>query len=95
MDIFVESRVGQMDAKMSHLLQPIRWVKPSIFSLFIQLSALAQNWNIDIATELEDYMEELSNIAISFGDGKTLNFAEAALVIQASLYYLSLLLLFL
>ena len=38
---------------------------------------LAQNWNIDVASELEDYMEELEDIKISFDDGETeLNFAE-------------------
>lgn len=46
-------------------------------------SDLADNWNINIATELEDYLEELETIQISLDGGKTnLNFAEAALVIQ-------------
>ena len=50
------------------------------------LRHLADNWNIDIARELEDYLEDLSKIQISFGgrDGKTCNFAEAALLIQGS-----------
>jgi hypothetical protein len=44
---------------------------------------LADNWSINIATELEDYLEELETIQISLDGGKTnLNFAEAALVIQ-------------
>ena len=38
---------------------------------------LAQNWNIDVASELEDYMDELEDIKISFDGGETeLNFAE-------------------
>ena len=48
-------------------------------------SDLAQNWNIDVASELEDYMEDLEHIKISFDDGETeLNFAEAAMLIQGS-----------
>jgi condensin-2 complex subunit H2 len=46
-------------------------------------SDLAQNWAIDVAKDLEDYLEELESIKISFDGGKTsLNFAQAALVIQ-------------
>lgn len=46
---------------------------------------LASNWNIDVAKELEDYLEELEAITISFDGGTTnLNFAEAALLIQGS-----------
>ena len=50
-------------------------------------SDIAGNWNIDIARDLEDYLEDLSKIQISFGgrgkDGSsTCNFAEAALLIQ-------------
>eukprot|EP01138_Halocafeteria_seosinensis_P013316 gb/GECG01013602.1/.p1 GENE.gb/GECG01013602.1/~~gb/GECG01013602.1/.p1 ORF type:complete len:810 (+),score=155.22 gb/GECG01013602.1/:1-2430(+) len=57
--------------RFSHLLQPIR--------------DLAENWNIDVARELEDYLEELESLTISLPDGKTnLNFAEAALLIQGS-----------
>lgn len=38
---------------------------------------LASNWNIDIAHELEDYLEDLEEIKISFdGSDSTLNFAE-------------------
>jgi len=58
------------DARYSHLLEPIR--------------DLAQNWSIDIAGELEEYLGELESISISFEDGRTLNFAEAALLIQGS-----------
>ena len=48
--------------RFAHLLQPIR--------------DLSINWNIDIASELEDYLSELESITISFDDGKSLNFAE-------------------
>lgn len=44
---------------------------------------LAQNWSIDVARDLEEYLDELESISISFDGGKTnLNFAEAALLIQ-------------
>eukprot|EP00951_Prasinocladus_malaysianus_P041993 scaffold502527_cov56-Prasinocladus_malaysianus.AAC.1 len=56
--------------KFAHLLQPIR--------------SLSDNWDIDIANELEDYLEDLEELTFSFEDGPSLNFAEAALVIQGS-----------
>jgi len=38
---------------------------------------LADNFNIDIASELEEYLQELEKITFSIdGVGKTLNFAE-------------------
>jgi len=38
---------------------------------------LARNWNIDVAQELEDYLQELGSITISLDDGLTMvNFAE-------------------
>ena len=44
---------------------------------------MADNWNIDIAAELEEYLEDLESVVISFDVGKSnLNFAEAALMIQ-------------
>lgn len=56
-------------ARYAHLLNPIR--------------DLAQNWNIDVARDLEDYLEDLESIEISFDGGITsLNFAEAARLIQ-------------
>ena len=60
------------DARFANLLEPIR--------------DLAQNWSIDIASELEEYLGELEAITISFDelDGRTLNFVEAAMVIQGS-----------
>ena len=46
---------------------------------------LAKNWNIDVASELEDYMEELEDIKVSFDDGETeLNFAEGAYAAAAA-----------
>ena len=46
---------------------------------------LADTFNIDIAADLEDYLNELEDLTISFDGGKTnLNFAEAALLIQVS-----------
>lgn len=51
------------ESRFIHLLQPIR--------------DLASNWNIDIAAELADYLEELESITFSFDGGhSTLNFAE-------------------
>ena len=60
------------DARYANLLEPIR--------------DLAENWSIDIASELEEYLSELEAITISFDDldGRTLNFVEAAMVIQGS-----------
>jgi condensin-2 complex subunit H2 len=59
------------EKRFAHLLQPIR--------------DLADNWNIDIAKDLEDYLAELEEITFQFdGVNKTLNFAEAALLIQGS-----------
>ena len=58
-------------ARFAHLLQPIR--------------DLSQNWEIDIASLLADYLEEIDKIAITFDGGvTTMNFAEAALLIQGS-----------
>lgn len=58
------------ESRFAHLLEPIR--------------DLAENWSIDIASELEEYLSELESITISFEDGKQLDFAEAALLIQGS-----------
>eukprot|EP01080_Neovahlkampfia_damariscottae_P010762 gene10762-3381_t len=60
-----------MENKHSSLLNPIR--------------DLAKNWSIDIASELEEYLGDLENIKITLDGGKTtVNFAEAALIIQGS-----------
>ena len=56
-----------------------------IFKFEIGNRDIAKNWNIDIAHDLEEYLSELETISISFDGGKTsLNFAEAALLIQGS-----------
>ena len=39
-------------------------------------SDLAQNWQVDIAAELEDYVEELDQISVTFGEHSKLNFAQ-------------------
>lgn len=57
--------------RFHHLLRPIR--------------DLADSWNIDLASELAEYVEELSAIQVSLDGGLTaVNFAEAALLIQGS-----------
>ncbi|XP_069580259.1 condensin-2 complex subunit H2-like, partial [Brachyistius frenatus] len=57
--------------RFAHLLQPIR--------------ELTKNWEIDVASELNDYLEELDEVCITFDGGKTsVNFAEAALLIQGT-----------
>eukprot|EP01147_Barroeca_monosierra_P000181 gene181-3570_t len=58
-------------SRYGHLLQPIR--------------DLAENWNVDVARELETYMSEIEKLSFSFeGATGTFNFAEAALLIQGS-----------
>ncbi|EFA84454.1 hypothetical protein PPL_02487 [Heterostelium album PN500] len=57
-------------SRFAHLLRPIR--------------DLAENWSIDISSELEDYLGELSKISFTLGGVTKLNFAEAALLIQGS-----------
>jgi hypothetical protein len=56
--------------RFSYLLQPIR--------------DLAANWSVDIAAELEEYLAELESLtfALEGAHGPSLNFAEAALLIQ-------------
>ncbi|KAJ8261677.1 hypothetical protein GJAV_G00157050 [Gymnothorax javanicus] len=59
------------ETRFTHLLQPIR--------------DLTKNWEVDVASQLAEYLDELDQICISFDDGKTtMNFAEAALLIQGS-----------
>ena len=46
---------------------------------------LAKNWDIDIATCLEDYLGDLETITITLDGGASkMNFAEAALLIQGT-----------
>ncbi|XP_016351476.1 condensin-2 complex subunit H2 [Sinocyclocheilus anshuiensis] len=59
------------ETRYAHLLQPLR--------------DLTKNWDIDLASQLGEYLEELDLMTISFDGGKTMmNFAEAALLIQGS-----------
>jgi condensin-2 complex subunit H2 len=51
---------------------------------------LALNWNVDIAQDLENYLTDLEMVHISFDGGETtMNFAEAALLIQGSVAIIS------
>lgn len=48
---------------------------------------LAQNWDVDIASSLEDYLEDLEDITITLDGGASkVNFAEAALLIQVCMH---------
>lgn len=54
-------------------------------SLVQPIKDLAANWDIDIAENLGEYLEELDHLRITMDGGQTqLNFAEAALLIQGS-----------
>lgn len=62
---------GDLETRFSQLLQPIR--------------DLTKNWDVNIAEHLEDYLSELEKVTVSFDGGlTTMNFAEAAMVIQGS-----------
>ncbi|XP_065524610.1 condensin-2 complex subunit H2 isoform X2 [Lathamus discolor] len=62
---------GELESRFLHLLQPIR--------------DLTKNWEVDVAAQLGEYLEELQHVCISFDNGKTtMNFMEAALLIQGS-----------
>uniref|UniRef100_A0A3P8ZPL0 Condensin-2 complex subunit H2 n=1 Tax=Esox lucius TaxID=8010 RepID=A0A3P8ZPL0_ESOLU len=70
-NLFLKGTMDTAETRFAHLLRPIR--------------ELTKNWDIDVASELADYLEELDEMCISFDGGKTtLNFAEAALLIQGS-----------
>ncbi|NXW22878.1 CNDH2 protein, partial [Circaetus pectoralis] len=63
--------MAEVESRFLHLLQPIR--------------DLTKNWEVDVAAQLGEYLEELDQICISFDNGKTtMNFIEAALLIQGS-----------
>lgn len=67
------TQYSEYSNRFQHLIPPIR--------------DLAQNWSIDLASQLEDYLEEIEHIPISFNNGKTtINFVEAAFLIQVSNY---------
>nr|XP_034984529.1 condensin-2 complex subunit H2 [Zootoca vivipara] len=60
-----------VESRFVHFLKPIR--------------DLTANWAVDVAAQLEEYLEELAEICISFDNGRTtMNFAEAAMLIQGS-----------
>lgn len=60
-----------LETRFAHLLQPIR--------------DLSKNWEVDLAAYLEDYIEQVEEMSITFDNGcQTMNFAEAAMIIQAS-----------
>ncbi|XP_046360686.2 condensin-2 complex subunit H2-like [Haliotis rufescens] len=62
---------SDLEQRFGHLIQPIR--------------DLTKNWDINICSYLEDYLDELEKIQVTFDDGHTtMNFAEAALLIQGS-----------
>lgn len=58
-------------SRFAHLLKPIR--------------DLAENWQIDIAHELQSFLDEIVDLKFAFeGSGETFSFAEAALLIQGT-----------
>mmetsp|Transcript_30519 Transcript_30519/g.91485 ORF Transcript_30519/g.91485 Transcript_30519/m.91485 type:complete len:631 (-) Transcript_30519:32-1924(-) len=62
---------SQVEVRFGHLLKPIR--------------DLAENWDVDVASELEDYLDEIGRLAFAFDGSKDVfNFAQAALLIQGS-----------
>jgi condensin-2 complex subunit H2 len=62
--------VERDECKWASLLQPIK--------------QLEKNWDIDIASELADYLDELSGLTFEVDGHANLNFAEAALVVHSS-----------
>ena len=58
------------ESKWASLLQPIK--------------QLEKNWDIDIASELTEYLVELAGLTFEVDGHKNLNFAEAALVVHSS-----------
>ncbi|EGG19415.1 hypothetical protein DFA_02202 [Cavenderia fasciculata] len=70
-DSSMSQSIVEFESKYSKLLTPLK--------------ELADNWNIDISAELEDYLQDLTSVTFTFdGSGKKFSFAEAALVIQGS-----------
>uniref|UniRef100_A0A6A7FVC2 Condensin-2 complex subunit H2-like isoform X1 n=3 Tax=Hirondellea gigas TaxID=1518452 RepID=A0A6A7FVC2_9CRUS len=56
------------------------------FSVFLNpIRDLTKNWEVDIAKYLEEYLEDLAEIQITFDNGATtMNFVEAAMLIQGT-----------
>ena len=66
-----QGSVQSENTRFQQLLAPIR--------------DLAENWNIDLASQLEEYLEEIGQIEITFDNGRTkIDFVQAALLIQGS-----------
>ncbi|XP_054845301.1 condensin-2 complex subunit H2 isoform X2 [Eublepharis macularius] len=58
---------------------------PRLLAFLQPIRDLTKNWEVDVAAQLGEYLEELEQIRISFDGGKTtMNFSEAALLIQGS-----------
>ena len=53
---------GDEASRFNHLIAPIK--------------DLVANWNVDIASELNDYLDVLENITFSYDGEVSLNFAE-------------------
>ena len=75
--------------RFRQLLQPIRFHLSSHPCFIIEyFRDLSKNWSVDIAKELEIYLEEIEEITFTFRGGESnLNFAEAALLIQVCSFY--------
>lgn len=58
--------------------------EPRWASLLQPIKLLERNWDIDIASELTDYLEELSGLTFEVDGLANLDFAEAAMVIHSS-----------
>ncbi|GAX84106.1 hypothetical protein CEUSTIGMA_g11529.t1 [Chlamydomonas eustigma] len=69
-DELAEYEAQLRDSKFFHLLKPIK--------------DLSENWTLDIAKELDEYLGHLDRTGFSFDGGPSLDFAEAALLIQSS-----------
>jgi condensin-2 complex subunit H2 len=66
--------------RWAHLLKPIRYRDRWRTELGRDL---AENWNIDIATDLQDYLEELHKVTYSVGGVQKLKFAEGGYLYTA------------
>ncbi|KAL4224510.1 Condensin-2 complex subunit H2 [Mactra antiquata] len=65
------NRSPETNARYAEILKPIK--------------DLAKSWDVDIASNLDDYLDELEHTTISYDGGKTtMNFAQAAMLIHSS-----------
>ena len=58
--------------------------EPKWGSLLQPIKQLELSWDIDIAAELADYLEELSTLTFEVDGQSNLNFSEAAMVVHSS-----------